>query len=271
MARPARRSADPLAYCGGRFVPAARARVPLLDRGFLFGDGVFETLRTYGRRPFRLGRHLERLRRSARGLAFEITETDEALARIIHEGIGRVDLPEVSVRLMVTRGVSQPSYLPPEPASPQVYGIFGPLPVFSPQPGQQGVKIVTWVEEKPERFSRVKIMNGVPAITARRVAVSRGAYEAVRTSPQGALIEGFISNIFVVSGGVLRTPPVEAGLLDGVTRGVIMEVARIWGLTVREEPIPVADLGATQEVFLTHTSVGVMPVVDADGVRIGDG
>ena len=270
-----------LVFHRGRFADAARKRVPVLERGFLYGDGVFETLRTYARRPFHLTAHLARLRRSASALGITLTQKDTALARVVADGIskiadGEATVREVSVRMVATRGVSALTYTPPDQPHPELYVFFSPLPPRKGEVIERGVSVLTLVEEKPARFATVKLMNGVPSILALATARERGAYEVLRVARDGRVLEGFISNVFAVRGRTLTTPPVADGVLDGVTRSVVLQVARTRhkgsrGLEVREESLELARALTSDELFLTHTSAGVVPVVAVDDRPIGSG
>lgn len=250
---------------------AARLTVPALERGFQFGDGVYETLRTYSRTPFRLQSHIARLRRSAAALSMEPPVSDRDLADVITGGIRRMpgSSPEVSVRVLVTRGVSPLNYGLPATQAPELYAFFQPLTPVSHV--AHGVKALTLVEEKPARFSQVKLMNGVPSILALAAARSHGAYEVLRVDTRGHLLEGFISNAFAVKGRELFTAPVSEGILDGVTRAVVLEQARILGLSIVEAPLKLTAALACDELFLSHTSAGVVPVVAVDDHPIGSG
>ena len=260
-----------LVHVGGRYRLARQVRVPLLERGFLFGDGVFETIRTFGRRPFRLASHFARLRRSADALEIPLPLEEPRFRRIVSGGIERVPGGEVYVRALLTRGVSPLAYQLPEEPAPRLYTFFDPLPPPSPDLLERGVRVVTWHEEKAGRFAQVKLMNSVPAILARHEARKRGAYEVLRLDQRSHLIEGYISNVFVVRSGVLHTPPATLGLLDGVTRNVILELAAARGVPVEESLLTVEDAGLADEVFLSHSSVGVVPVVEIDQTRVAGG
>jgi branched-subunit amino acid aminotransferase/4-amino-4-deoxychorismate lyase len=267
---------DVVVYSRGRFRSGARARIPALDRGFLFGDGVFETVRTYGRRPFRLSAHLARLRRSAGAVRLAVPLDDGEIGAIVDSGIARLHGPggaEVAIRLLVTRGCGAPAYPLPVDPHPELYAFFAPLSPPRPEDLARGVNVVTMSEEKPARFTSVKLMGSVPAILARADARERGAYEVVRINAAGRVAEGFISNVFVVrpDGRTLVTPPDGEGLLAGVTRQVVLDLARERALRVVEEPVPREALPGAREIFLTHTSAGVVPVVAVDDVTIGRG
>lgn len=274
---PTRRPAAPvqgsgtLAYHRGLYVDAEQLTVSALDRGFLFGDGVFETLRTYGRTPFRLTAHLARLRRSAEALRIRLETPDEDVGRLIDGGIERVQASEVSIRLLLTRGASALAYRLPEAQRPELYAFFSPLPHRPPEIVERGVRAITLLEEKAARFANVKLMNGVPSILALEAARERGAYECLRVSAHGHLLEGFMSNVFAVRGDRLVTPAVSEGLLDGVTRAVVLEQARERGLRTEETSLPLAEALCADELFLTHTSAGVVPVVAVDDRPIGSG
>jgi branched-subunit amino acid aminotransferase/4-amino-4-deoxychorismate lyase len=258
-------------HIGGRYLPASSVEIPILERGFLFGDGVFETIRTYGRRPFRLGSHLARLRRSAEALRIPVPLTESTLTAVVLEGIDHIPEGEVYVRLVLTRGVSELSYLLPEKPEPRVYTFFDSLPAVLPEIFTRGVKVTTWHEEKAGRFAQVKLMNSVPAILARHTARERGAYEVIRLDAHGHLVEGYISNVFAVKDGSLHTPPVSLGLLDGVTRATILELAARRSVPVVESLLPVREIGGVDELFLSHSTAGVVPIVAVDDTPIANG
>jgi D-amino acid aminotransferase len=255
-----------IVFCRGTFRPAHEVQIPISDRGFLFGDGVYETLRTYGRIPFHLDEHIHRLRRSAAALHIDPDLPDASVGQIVTAGIQQIPEGEVSVRLLLTRGSDGFTYAVPQAARPQLYGFFSPLPAIPAR--SIGVSVLTLEEEKPLRFAGVKLMNAVPSILARHHAQSRGAYEVLRTNRDGRVIEGFISNVFAVISGTIATPPPTEGLLEGVTRSAVLTIARNWGVPVEERPISRTELLAADEVFLSHTSAGVVPVGEIDGTPI---
>lgn len=262
------------ASVNGEISPAAEARVPVLDNGFAFGDGVYETLRTYGGRPFHLDRHLARLRDSARILAVALPQTDEALARSLDEVLGRAGNPESYIRIMVTRGVGDVSYHFERIKGPTIVMIVKPYEPFPDRMYSKGIPvIVSSVRRNHPRAldPAMKSCNLINNILAVREAQAKGAVEPLMLNEQGELAEGASSNVFLVRGGTLLTPPLEAGILPGVTRALVLELAPGLRVPVREEPLVMKDLVVADEVFLTSTLKELAPVATIDGQPVGGG
>ncbi len=243
----------------GVLVPEDRAAVPITDRGFLYGDSVFETFRTYGRRAHALDRHLARLSRSASAIELAIPVDTETLRREVRQVIGAA-CGELRVRLMVTRG-DAPG-LADDGARRVILG--APFEGHPARLYEEGVVVCT-VEGERERPG-AKIGSYLTSILAARQARSRGAYEALLVS-EGQVREGATSNFFACIDGVLRTP--KAGVLPGVTRGIVLELAAERGLEAREGPLAVDELGAASEAFLTSATREVMPIRRVDGHDLG--
>lgn len=258
----------------GRIVPAGTARVSVLDTGFTHGDGVYETLRTYGGRPFELTRHLRRLRASAGRLGFDITPADEVLRKRLDRLLGRAANPESYIRLIVSRGVGDISYNFDRVRGPTVVMVVKP---FEPLPEEDYARGVAVALVSVRRNARdaldpaIKSCNLLNNVLAVREAQSRGAVEAVMLNAAGEVAEGASSNVFAVKDGVVRTPPLEAGILAGITREVTLELCRNLGIPAREETLATADLFAADEVFITSTLKETAPVGTLDGRRIGEG
>jgi branched-chain amino acid aminotransferase len=262
------------ASVNGMITPAAEARVSVLDNGFAFGDGVYETLRTYHGRPFHLDRHLARLRDSAALLGIEGMPDDGALARDLDALLQAAGNPESYIRIMVTRGVGEVSYRFDRIEGPTVVMLAR---AYEPFPGRtytEGIPvIVSSVRRNSPRAldPAMKCCNLVNNILAVREAQARGATEALMLNETGELAEGASSNLFLVAGGRLLTPPLDAGILPGVTRGLVLELAREAAISVREEPVAVKDLLAADEVFITSTLKEIAPVATVDGQPVGTG
>lgn len=250
------------------------ARVSIFDRGFLFGDGVFEVLRTYEGAPLGLGAHLRRLERSARALGIELPIALEALGRETAEVIARAAEPDLYVRIIVTRGTG-PLHLDPSAArSPLRVVVAAPL---LPQPEGLHDRGVTMATVRAHRAadatpaSAAKCSAYVGNMLAYVEAKRRGAYEALFVGEAGELLEGHSSSFFVVRGGTVRTPPLSLGILPGITRDVVRVACAEEGIPFEERLLFSHDALAADEAFLTSSLREVLPVVGLDGQAIGAG
>lgn len=261
---------DGTVFIDGRFVPARRARVSVFDRGLLYGDGLFETMRAYAGSVFALDEHLDRLRGSAEALGFRLPhrawrETIEELLR--RNGLGRRD---AWVRLNLTRGAAAPDVLPPASARPTVFILVKPVPSGFSAAQRRGVRVTLLTYSRHSFMPEHKSLNYLPTILGKAAAASRGAYEGLFVRDGRYLMEGTTSSVFVVRGRRLQTPPV-AGILPGVTRRWINEMAAGAGLRVVEKETTVASLRKADEVFLTSSVAEIVPVTHLDAHRIGNG
>jgi D-amino acid aminotransferase len=267
-----------ICWLNGAFVPTARAKISALDRGFLFGEGLFETWRTYGGRPYAIAEHLRRMAGSARriGIAFD---PDEPWDKRCVELARRCQMlrSDGAVRLTITRGHGPVSLVAAKTQEPTTLMMFRPLEPTLAQARSRGVAIhlVSVGSGVSERWRQVKSLNYLPAVLARIEARKHRCFEAVyhtgeRSDPRSTVLEGTTSNVFAVRRGTVFTAPISAGLLPGVTRAKTLRLARRVA-QVREERFTVADLLAADEVFLTASSIEVVPVVRAGGRRIGNG
>ncbi|MBW3619558.1 MAG: aminotransferase class IV [Actinobacteria bacterium] len=260
------------AWVDGELVPAGEARVSVYDRGFRLGEGVFETFRAYGDHVFRLAAHLDRAVRGASFLGFglDAASLSRAVTATASANLTAHDGRDSVVRLTATPGRLDPETPFPGRAvgGPTVVVTSHPL-VVDPEVHRDGLTatLVPWARELPD----VKAVSYLAATVAREHARARGADEALLTDPDGNVLEGSSSNVFAVLDGTLVTPPPSAGLLAGVTRGVVLEVAAGAGVPVEERPLSVADLSGADEAFLTATTREVMPLVRVGDDRIGDG
>jgi len=251
-------------YLNGRLVPAAEARVSVFDRGFLFGDGVFETVRAYGGRLFMAEAHYARLVRSAAWAGIPLAFDGAGFARILEQTLG--DRRDALVRLTVTRGEGPPVPDPAGAGAPTVLAVARPAPEAD---FERGIALATG----PWRVvdAEAKTLSYSSAVVALGEARRRGADEAVRLNPAGEVAEGSVSNLFGVWAGTLATPPRDAGILAGVTRGVVLDLARRAGLCVVERTIRPEALRKAEELFVTSTGWEVMPVAVLDGAPVGGG
>lgn len=256
-------------YLNGRLVPYEEAVIPVEDRSFLLADGIYEVARVYNGRPFQMEAHLKRLARSARELRMPEPDLAE-LDRVSRELISLNNLSEATVYIQVSRG----SYNPRTHAFPageinlNVVVIARPVKLNS-EGHQNGVKAVTTPEQRWARCD-IKSVSLLPNVMAKQKAAEAGAYEAIFIR-NGYAIEGSSSNFMAVLNGEIWTYPKCNYILAGITRDVVLDLARQLGYTVREEGIPVEALSRCSEMWVTSTTSEVMPIVEIDGVRVGDG
>jgi branched-chain amino acid aminotransferase len=262
------------ASVNGSITPAAEARVSVLDNGFTFGDAVYETLRTYGGRPFELGRHLRRLRASAQRLGFAIPADDAELERRLTDLLERASNPESYIRMIVSRGIGDISYNFERVSGPTVVLVVKPLEPYPPSLFETGldVAVVAVRRNSPQALDpAIKSCNLLNNVLAVREAQGRKADEAILLNERGEVAEGASTNVFIVKGGALRTPPLHAGILAGITREVLLGLFAEMKLGFDDRPIPLAELLAADEAFLSGTVREVMPIRSIDGKPVGDG
>ena len=245
-----------------------------LDQGFLFGASVYETVRTYGGRTFLLERHLGRLRESAKALDIALDVTDDELAVRIEETLVAAGNAESSIRIVVSAGVGSIDYRAGSAAKPTVVVIVRPLPEYPDSLYREGARAVIVPMMRATRGGldpRIKSSNLLTNLSALREAHRKKAYEAILMNSEGEVAEGSMSNVFLVAKGVVRTPPISAGILEGITRELVIEVAREEGYPVEERGFKPEELLGADEVFITASSRQIVPIVQVDKTRIGNG
>jgi branched-chain amino acid aminotransferase len=263
-----------LVWVDGRVLAADEPCLPASDRGFLFADSVYETIRTYDRRVFLLGDHLDRLRRSAEALFLPILYSDEELTAVAQTLLEEWPQGhEASVRIVITRGDGGSGLSLPEPQRPRLVVLCRPLPAVPPDLYEGGVAAAL-PDAATHKISAipsyVKSGSYLANILALREARAKGGFEALLRGPDGSFSEGTTSNFFVVKDSVLRTPTVSH-ILPGITRALVLAVAAEAGLSVREEALWDADLAGADEMFLTSSIKEIVPVISVDGAPVGDG
>lgn len=262
------------ASVNGNVVPIEEARVSVLDNGFTFGDSVYETLRTYRGRPFALARHLARMRASADRLGFDIPFADAVLAARLDAVLARAQNPESYIRLIVTRGVGDISYRFERVKGPTVVMAVKPYHPYPEGHYREGISVVVVSIRRnhPRALDpAIKSGNLLNNILAVREAQARGAEEPVLLNERDEITEGASTNLFIVKGGTVLTPPLTAGILAGVTRAVLLDLLPDLGLPVREQTVRVPDLMTADEAFLTSTTRETVPIRAVDGTPIGEG
>ena len=271
-----------LVNVNGQVTDGASATISVFDHGFLYGEGVYETIRTYNGEPFLFDRHMQRLRASAAMIMLDVPLSDaEYLKRSVvtmaAANLGRRSdgtVAEAYIRILHTRGVGDLSYDPAATPTPSVVVIIKPLPVPAEEQFRNGVKVcmVDIIRNHPRSVSPlIKSNNLLNNALCMQEALRKGGVEGVFRNYRGELSECSQSNLFIVTGGVVRTPPLEAGLLAGITRGFVFEVGAALGIPVEETVLRDADLFNADEAFFTSTTKELMPIVRVDDRAIGTG
>ena len=257
-------------FLNGRFVSAQRARVSVFDRGLLYGDGLFETMRAYRGHVFALDEHLQRLSDSAAVLGIHLA--DRNWRRTLEDLLRRNDLVSCDawMRLNLTRGAAVPEILPPPGTQPTVFALAKPVANGFSTAQRKGARVTLLTYSRHSFMPEHKSLNYLPTILGKSAAASRGAYEGLFVRDGKYLMEGTTSSVFVVRKNALQTPPVE-GILPGVTRRVIRHIAQEGGLEIREQQTSVQMLRAADEAFLTSSVSEIVPITHLDQTAIASG
>lgn len=261
-------------YINGRLVDKEDAKVSVYDHGLLYGDGVFEGLRSYAGRVFRLEEHLQRLWDSAKAIWLEIPMTRQAMADAVNETVRANGLEDAYIRLVVTRGAGSLGLDPNRTSDPQVIIIADRIQLYPRELYEKGLEIVTasTVRNHPAALNaRVKSLNYLNNILAKIEGLQAGCIEALMLNHKGEVAECTGDNIFLVRAGALATPPTDAGILEGVTRQAVIELAQDAKIKVHQIPLTRHDVYVADECFLTGTAAEVIPVVKVDSRPIGAG
>lgn len=261
-------------YISGKLFDKDDAKISVYDHGLLYGDGVFEGLRSYSGKVFRLEQHLERLYNSAKAIWLEIPITRDAMAEAVKSTLKANNLEDAYIRLVVTRGAGSLGLDPNRTSDPQVIIITDKITLYPDDLYRNGLEIVTvsTLRNHPAALSpRIKSLNYLNNILAKIEGLQAGCVEALMLNHKGEVAECTGDNIFLVKGGVLLTPPNDAGILEGITREAVIELARKSGREVREIALTKHDVYIADECFLTGTAAEVIPVVKVDSRRIGSG
>jgi branched-chain amino acid aminotransferase len=261
-------------YISGQLYDKEDAKISVYDHGLLYGDGVFEGLRVYGGKVFRLAEHLERLWNSAKAIWLQIPTSRDELARAVEETVQVNNVRDGYVRLVVTRGAGSLGLDPNKCSHPQVIIIADYITLYPREFYDNGLEIITVSTQRnhPAALSpRIKSLNYLNNILAKIEGLQAGCVEALMLNHKGEVSECTGDNIFLVSKGALLTPPTDAGILEGITRAVVIELARAAGISVREIPLTKHDVYVADECFLTGSAAEIVPVVKVDSRPIGDG
>ncbi len=244
-------------HLNGRLVEAAEARIDPADRGFLLADGLFETLRAYGGRPFRLPEHLARPAAGAATLELPMPPGAE-IAAAVGETLAANGFAEASIRITLTQGPGPRGLLPPREAKPTLLVAAHSLPASQPAPVSACLAGARRNEHSP--LSRLKTLGYLDNVLALREAAAAGFDEAILLNTAGRIAGGSRSNLFLVLEGVVATPPASEGVLPGIARQTVLELARAEGIPLEERALPASDLERAEEVFLTNSLIEVAPL-----------
>lgn len=262
-------------WIDGKRFSAEAAQVSVFDRGFLYGDSVFETLRTYGKRPFALEEHLVRLERSAERVLIRMPLDRDGLRREVNEALAAVEHDESVLRLMLTRGRGESLGLDPGlSTTPLRVMLVMPLVPPAAQKYEHGIGVITYRAPRladGTAAAGAKVGNYLAAVLAIDAARKASAEEALFVDTEQRVLEGSTSNVFAVLGGRLVTPPEELGILPGITRAHVLALAARRGLFTEIRPVSVDELFDAEELFISSSIRELLPVVSVDGRRIGDG
>ena len=263
-----------LIYIDGEYLPKAEAKVSVFDHGLLYGDGVFEGIRSYNGRVFKLDEHLERLYDSAKSIMLQIPIPMETMKEKVLETLRLNHLREAYIRLIVTRGVGDLGLDPDKCPTPSIIIIADKITLYPPKYYEEGLEIVTVSVRRnyAEAINpRIKSLNYLNNILAKIEGKQAGAVEVLMLNAEGYVAECSGDNIFWVKNEVLVTPPTHMGILEGVTRNSVIDLAREAGMQVEERVFTRHDLYIADECFLTGTAAEVIPVVKIDQRAVGDG
>jgi len=261
-------------YINGKLHDKADAKISVYDHGLLYGDGVFEGIRIYEGKVFRLRQHIDRLYESARSIHLEIPLSREQLCQAVTSTVEANARRNGYIRVVVTRGAGSLGLDIRKTSNPQVIIIVDDISLYPPELCENGLELATasTIRNHPNALNpRIKSLNYLNNILAKLEGIQAGCVEALMLNHKGEVAECTGDNVFVVKHGTLKTPPADAGILEGVTRGAVIELAHAADIPFQEAPLTRHDIYAADECFLTGTAAEVIPVVKCDGRVIGSG
>jgi D-alanine transaminase len=258
-----------IAFLNGEFVELSNAKISVLDRGFIFGDGVYEVIPVYSKRLFRLDEHLERLQNSLDAIRIDNPYPESEWKKFLSQIVMKHAEEDQSIYLQVTRGVAPRDHAFPKGVKPTVFMMSTPLKVTDQATFEKGIAAIT-LDDIRWLHCNVKAIALLPNILMRQTAIDEGAQEAILVR-DGEVTEGAASNVFIVRNGVIKTPPKSARLLPGVTRDLVVELAKKQGLLCEESNFSRPELQAADEIWMTSSTKEILPVVKLNDAIIGNG
>ena len=261
-------------YLSGKLVPQEEAVVSVFDHGLLYGDGVFEGIRVYGGKVFLEKEHIDRLYESALAIRLKIPLSPEDMTQAVRDTIAANSIADGYVRLVITRGVGTLGIDPQRTSNPQVIVIADSISLYPQELYDNGLRLITasTIRNHSAALSpRIKSLNYLNNILAKIEGTDAGTVEALMLNHKGEVAECTGDNIFIVKDGVLKTPPAEAGILEGITRNAVIRLAGDAGIPVQQTPLVRHDIFVAEECFLTGTAAEVIAAVSLDGRTIGSG
>src|SRR5262245_9356123 len=271
---PAPRSMSLKIYISGKFYDKENAKISVYDHGLLYGDGVFEGMRSYGGKVFRLKQHLERLWASAKAIWLKIPMSHEEMAKAVNETLATNGIKDGYIRLVVTRGAGALGLDPNKCSDPQVIVIADHIQLYPKEMYENGLEIVTasTIRNHSAALSpRIKSLNYLNNIMAKIEGLQAGCVEALMLNAKGEVAECTGDNIFIVRKGVIQTPPIDAGILEGITRDAVIELAAEMKVPLQQIALTRHDIFIAEECFLTGSAAEIIPVVKLDSRVVGDG
>jgi len=258
-----------IVYLNGKFMPIEEACVPVLDRGFLFGDGVYEVIPVYGGQLFRLEQHLARLQDSLDAIRLQNPLSAAVWEGTLRQLVNSNGGGELSVYLQVTRGPGRRDHAFPEHIAPTVFSMCNPVTPVEPGVLRRGVSVVT-MDDIRWQHCNIKAITLLPNVLLKQQAIDAGASEAILVR-DGLVTEGTASNVFMVNDNTIITPPKDKRLLPGITRDLVLELARAHSMACQEADIPAAALGDADEIWLSSSTREILPVTRLNGHAVGTG
>ena len=261
-------------YISGKFFDKENAKISVYDHGLLYGDGVFEGMRSYGGKVFRLAQHLDRLWDSAKAIWLTMPISKDEMSKAVNDTLARNQIKDGYIRLIVTRGAGALGLDPNKCANPQVIVIADHIQLYPKEMYENGLSIITASTIRNHSAAlnpRIKSLNYLNNIMAKIEGLQAGCVEALMLNAKGEIAECTGDNIFLVKNRRLMTPPLDAGILEGITRNAVMELAAAAGMEVAEMALTKHDVYVADEIFLTGSAAEVIPVVKVDSRVIGDG
>jgi len=263
-----------IVYLDGEYLPLGEAKVPLNDHGLLYGDGVFEGIRAYNGRIFKLDEHIRRFQDCARALMIELPLTAAELCKIVRECCAKNDLNDGYIRLVATRGSGDLGLSPTKCPEPRVFCIAATISLYPPEMYETGIPVITAQTRRNNATivdPQIKSLNYLNNILAKIEANFAGAQEAIMLAQNGVVAECTADNIFIVRDGIIYTPPIYIGALDGITRQTVIQLARTEGYELHEKEFTLFNVYNADECFITGTGAECIAVTKADNRTIGNG